>query len=480
MVHITYELPKAPKRKKTKMLGERILVRPVEELRDIVLVLEGGFRARCARLGTRSTMRGNWANLFSAMDEDDSGRLDFREFEKAAALLRVEAKLDGDALRALWAYVDHDNSGEVTVAEFQKATYILILGGWDDYLAPEHKGTTLKALVALLNAAIETRHTRKSFTDTTGGNMPQARGNWFKVFQLIDVDGSGRLGYEELDEVIRAPYPGLEIKKSAMTTADVKGLWKAIDADRSGDVTVDEFMSFMRAHAPVRAKLVAKRIPTVLRTAGSAGAELPRGKRRDQPREKREMESWATDAWSPALRSSKPFPKIRGPAATWVLPRVGAACRVPIPALALTAADLDALPDHLAWIGASATLNAVPSPRARLRPPTSDALAECNSIALGSVQALQRSRIPEWPLERDAPLRIGRKNYDATSRPVHVSLELVHSPVTRGRPKSRQPMGSVASSFAPGTRPVTAPEPSKRETLLLSLGIEVGSAFDYT
>ena len=113
---------------------------------------------------------------------------------------------------------------------------------------------------------------------------------------------------------------------------------------------------------------------------------------------------------------------------------------------------------------------------ARLRPPTSDALAECNSIALGSVQALQRSRIPRWPMGRDPPLRIGRKTYDDAARPVHVSLELVHSPVTRARPKSRAAAEGIPSQFAPGRRPVTAPKISGRDALLSSLGISVGAA----
>ena len=83
---------------------------------------------------------------------------------------------------------------------------------------------------------------------TGGGEMTgkEAKGNWYKVFQMIDVDGSGKLGYEELEEVIRAEYPGLGIASSTMSTTNIRGLWKAIDADRSGDVTVDEFMSFMR------------------------------------------------------------------------------------------------------------------------------------------------------------------------------------------------------------------------------------------
>ena len=69
--------------------------------------------------------------------------------------------------------------------------------------------------------------------------------------------------------------------------------------------------------------------------------------------------------------------------------------------------DATSLPLHLSWIGKSAMLNSLPSPRSTLRTAKSDALAECNSIALGSVQALQRSRVPNWPERVDRELAIG-------------------------------------------------------------------------
>lgn len=53
---------------------ERLLVRPVEELREIVLVLHEAFADVCASEGVRSTMRGNWQRLFESMDEDERPR----------------------------------------------------------------------------------------------------------------------------------------------------------------------------------------------------------------------------------------------------------------------------------------------------------------------------------------------------------------------------------------------------------------------
>ncbi|KAK7233357.1 hypothetical protein SO694_00108036 [Aureococcus anophagefferens] len=231
------------------------LVRPVEELREIVLVLHEAFASVCGSEGTRSTMRGNWQRLFESIDEDQSGRLSFKEFRLAAKLL-VRDALDFDALTALWDYIDYNGSGESTIKEFQQATYLLMLDDWEDLLTEEHAGE-LQGVVAQLEEAVETRHTRKKFHDTTGGTVKEAPGNWYKVFALFDITGSGLLGYEELEEVIRADYPGLGMKPAAISTNRIRGLWKAIDADRSGDVTVKEFVSFMRRHGPRMTRLMA-------------------------------------------------------------------------------------------------------------------------------------------------------------------------------------------------------------------------------
>ena len=68
-------------------------------------------------------------------------------------------------------------------------------------------------MVFELNRLVETRHERKAFYDTEGAptndSAPEQRFNWFKMFNILDVDGSGRLGFEELESVIRAPYPCL-------------------------------------------------------------------------------------------------------------------------------------------------------------------------------------------------------------------------------------------------------------------------------
>ena len=141
----------------------RVVATSTEDLRGTVGLLHEAFGRRCEQDGTKSTMRGNWARLFEEMDEDESGRLDSREFVAALVDLEVADEISDDSAEALWRYVDADGSGEVTIKEFQSAVYLLMVEGW-----PSHDEATLRRSVAALNHAVETRHERKKCYDTEG------------------------------------------------------------------------------------------------------------------------------------------------------------------------------------------------------------------------------------------------------------------------------------------------------------------------
>jgi Ca2+-binding EF-hand superfamily protein len=176
----------------------------------------------------RGSMNRNWELLFKRLDADKSGRLDYDEFERAVREeLRVTDTTDQE-LRALWAYVDHDKSGEVTISEFQHGCYLLILEGW-----PLLGKDRLEDVVAVINGAAK-RWLHAS--------------SWVKVFRAIDQDENDRLGYDELERVVRAngTQGGLSLTTSDLTDNDLRGLWRALDKDVSGEVTIDEFMNFMR------------------------------------------------------------------------------------------------------------------------------------------------------------------------------------------------------------------------------------------
>ena len=175
-------------------------------------------------------MRKNWRLLFERLDIDGSGRLDYDEFAAAVRGILMVPATD-DELRGLWAYIDHDGSGQATIEEFQHACYLLLLEGW-----PSLEDGDLTRLCGALNDAAVREYRADG-------------GNWFKIFTFFDTDESGRLGFEELEGVARMRDPGLNLRDDDVDLDELRGLWKAIDKDSSGDVTVDEFMHFMRANA---------------------------------------------------------------------------------------------------------------------------------------------------------------------------------------------------------------------------------------
>merc|ERR1719424_1607741 len=66
--------------------------------------------------------------IFTTIDEDKSGTLDFQEFK--GAIDKMELKLAPTDLRKLWAVLDNDGSGYITIEEF----FTLVLG--EHYVIP--------------------------------------------------------------------------------------------------------------------------------------------------------------------------------------------------------------------------------------------------------------------------------------------------------------------------------------------------------
>ena len=205
-------------------------------LNALVCEMHVSFDKICFAWNVKSCMNKNWAMLFERLDLDGSGRLDFDEF--AAAVNDVlKLPFSDEQLWGLWSFVDEDRSAEVTIKEFQQRLYLLVLSGW-----PLLGKKTLKRLCNTINEAAVHEFSKE------GSGVSD--GNWFAIFNKFDTDESGRLGFEELEGVTRMRDPGLNLKVDAVSQEELRGLWRAIDADSSGDVTVDEFMHFMKVHGP--------------------------------------------------------------------------------------------------------------------------------------------------------------------------------------------------------------------------------------
>jgi len=166
----------------------------------------------------------------------------------------VMKEVTHDDLLAIWAEVDEDCSGEVTAEEWYRRLYQLELETW-----PEADELALSCIVDKLSDAAEKWH--------------GAGGNWYKVFRLIDSDDSGKMCFEEMREIVRRRLPCLAISADQLPERDLQAFWKALDADRSGEVTIPEFMKFMRRHGSKRQmheKLISARAARTSRATSRA------------------------------------------------------------------------------------------------------------------------------------------------------------------------------------------------------------------
>eukprot|EP00928_Gymnodinium_smaydae_P001518 TRINITY_DN10550_c1_g1_i4.p1 TRINITY_DN10550_c1_g1~~TRINITY_DN10550_c1_g1_i4.p1 ORF type:complete len:1186 (-),score=243.52 TRINITY_DN10550_c1_g1_i4:90-3485(-) len=216
-------------------LSHQDLAMDEEALRAFARRLAQGMRAWLAKFGRRSLDADSsphaWVHLFNFQARrrnlEKAGRITFDVFADAMTrILAVDAPVT--ELKGFWRAIDGDSSGEVNPEEFGNASYRIFLDTWPDL--PDD--TMAKVLGVLHRAASYWHH---------------YGGKWFKVFKLVEMDDSGEMDFGEMMFVMRASFPGLSIRREEVSDAEFQGLWKAIDEDRSGRVSVAEFMIFMRS-----------------------------------------------------------------------------------------------------------------------------------------------------------------------------------------------------------------------------------------
>lgn len=197
-----------------------------------------GMRKWLAKFGRKAANADSspsvWADLFSYRNSEASGRISFPYFMQTVKttlqpLCEKMSELSKEDVCALWAMLDEDKSGELTLEEFGIGWYKLLVADWPDMEEQEIR----KAILALNHAA---------------NHWHRAGGNWFKIFQLFDMDESGEMEFEEMVEFVRRSYPGLAVTAGELSDRSLRGMWKAMDQDQSGKLSVMEFMIFMRSH----------------------------------------------------------------------------------------------------------------------------------------------------------------------------------------------------------------------------------------
>lgn len=168
----------------------------------------------------------SWARFFMEADTDGSGMISFEELD-IAARRKLKAPVSRYELRVFWRRLDEDNSGQASVEEFGRLMYKIELSQWPDLTDDE-----IWRVVGVLNQAAHKWH--------------RAGGNWFKIFNQIDADGSGNLSFDELVQCVRGTYPCLRVPTRDVKERELQGLWKALDDTGSIEVPVHRFMVFMR------------------------------------------------------------------------------------------------------------------------------------------------------------------------------------------------------------------------------------------
>ena len=217
----------------------------------------------------RADMRRGWFRLFALMDEDNSGRITFLEF---SSICYNQLKLNWTAwpeakLLSVWKALDEDESGYIEAGEFGKflrATHEAPKPehGWKAMRTARNRATMMavvgeigelsgkglaEALKAVEAASDEEVTALSKLLNEALVIIPDPAARlWYKLFKVMDDDGSGRISYAELAGLVRTQ---LRLDKTALPDARLQAVWKAVDDDGSGYISAGEFGVFMRKGA---------------------------------------------------------------------------------------------------------------------------------------------------------------------------------------------------------------------------------------
>lgn len=168
----------------------------------------------------------SWGKFFQEMDADKSGLVTFEELA-AAVQDQLGSPITRYELRVFWRRLDSDGSGQASQDEFEQIMHTSEVSQWR-VLTPIELGRFIKKI----SDAADKWH--------------RCNGNWFKLFDLVDADGSGAISYNELQYCIRGSFPNLRLSKSVVSDYEIQGFWKALVGVHELTVSIPRFMKFLR------------------------------------------------------------------------------------------------------------------------------------------------------------------------------------------------------------------------------------------
>eukprot|EP00002_Diphylleia_rotans_P026303 TRINITY_DN5233_c0_g1_i1.p1 TRINITY_DN5233_c0_g1~~TRINITY_DN5233_c0_g1_i1.p1 ORF type:complete len:486 (+),score=97.19 TRINITY_DN5233_c0_g1_i1:67-1524(+) len=167
-------------------------------------------------------------NLFNHIDSDNSGMLDWTEFYTFVQI--NNPRLNLLHAQRLFNSIDTDRSGKISLDEFITA-----------FTRPDSKlhqilNITLPNAAAPSTSAspaqvVDSRQEDKTSRELTAKEMSEA----LKIFQKMDVNQDDSVSLEEM-------VGAFQQLRSPISRAEIEKLFHEIDADRSGTISVTEFL----------------------------------------------------------------------------------------------------------------------------------------------------------------------------------------------------------------------------------------------
>ncbi|CAE8597010.1 unnamed protein product [Polarella glacialis] len=189
---------------------------------------------------------GNWYRMFLHIETTSSGHITFDNLKRFVRGRFLGLNLDlsempDDDLRKLWKAMDSSGDMRVPIGLFMA---FMRRNGTSVSM---HK-VTISAAPAMSRQELREVATRlalllHSWLGQRGIRGPNAAAAvtspavWSHLFNFIDADGSGRLTFLEFEGC------ALDVLKSGSKVSgdELKGLWRAVDVDGSGEATAEEF-----------------------------------------------------------------------------------------------------------------------------------------------------------------------------------------------------------------------------------------------